>query len=69
LREQTRAGFYLGARESEGCGEEWLWEKGAVEPELKWMPAIIAFLGCDPRSQAQTLGEPVRSDRVRPEWR
>ena len=35
----------------------WLWENGKVEPEVKWMPAIIAFLGRDPRSQAQTLGE------------
>ena len=35
----------------------WLWENGRVKPELKWMPAILAFLGYDPRTPAGNIGE------------
>ena len=35
----------------------WNWEKGGLEPEIRHLPAIICFLGYDPRPDAQTLGE------------
>jgi transcriptional regulator with XRE-family HTH domain len=34
----------------------WLWENNRVSPELKWMPAILAFLGHDPRPAADSIG-------------
>lgn len=34
-----------------------LWEKGRVEPGLKWVPAILEFLGHDPRPVPDTLGK------------
>jgi transcriptional regulator with XRE-family HTH domain len=34
----------------------WNWETGGREPELKWMPAILAFLGGDPRPEPQIIG-------------
>jgi transcriptional regulator with XRE-family HTH domain len=46
----------------------WLWENGRGEPELKWIPAIIEFLGHDPRSQGQTLGECLVSFRKGRGW-
>ena len=33
------------------------WEANVVEPELRYMPAIIDFLGYDPLPEANTLGE------------
>ena len=35
----------------------WLWENQQAEPELKWMPAILAFLEYDPQPAGQTTGE------------
>ncbi len=39
------------------------WEAGRHEPEFRYLPAIIRFLGYDPRPQAKTLGERVRRTR------
>lgn len=33
------------------------WEKGRASPELRYMPAIIAFLGYDPRPKPASLSE------------
>ena len=33
----------------------WNWEKGGFEPELRYLPSIIAFLGYDPRPEPVTL--------------
>jgi transcriptional regulator with XRE-family HTH domain len=35
----------------------WLWEADRIAPELKWWPAIIGFLGYDPRPAPRTVGE------------
>jgi hypothetical protein len=33
------------------------WERGKTEPEFRHLPAIIAFLGYDPRPEPVTLPE------------
>lgn len=33
------------------------WEKGHSEPEIRYLPAIIWFLGHDPRPAPETIGE------------
>jgi transcriptional regulator with XRE-family HTH domain len=33
------------------------WENGHAEPELRHVPAIIEFLGCDPQPEPKTIGE------------
>lgn len=35
----------------------WNWENGTAAPELRFMPAILEFLGYDPRPMAKTVGE------------
>ncbi len=42
-----------------GCDESSVlnWEKGRNEPELKFIPAILAFLGYDPRPPSQSVGQ------------
>jgi len=40
------------------------WELGHTEPGFGWMPAIIRFLGYDPRPTAQTVGEALRQHRT-----
>jgi transcriptional regulator with XRE-family HTH domain len=45
-----------------------LWENGRVEPEVKWMPYILRFLGYDPRSEATTLGERLARFRKTKGW-
>lgn len=37
------------------------WEKDRVEPELRYWPNIISFLGYDPYPEPRTLGEKLRS--------
>lgn len=39
------------------------WETQGVEPEVRYLPSIIAFLGFDPRPEGKTLGEKVRRRR------
>lgn len=50
-----------------GCSKASLlnWERGRAEPELRFMPAIIRFLGCDPTAPDSTLsiGERLRAAR------
>jgi transcriptional regulator with XRE-family HTH domain len=40
------------------------WEKGRSEPTLRFLPAILAFLGSDPRPASQTFGERLRRVRT-----
>jgi transcriptional regulator with XRE-family HTH domain len=40
------------------------WEKGRTMPEVKFLPAIIAFLGYNPLSEARTSGKQVRRVRL-----
>lgn len=40
------------------------WELNRAEPELRFLPAILAFLGFDPRPEGQTLGERLRRART-----
>ena len=39
------------------------WEKDHKEPEIRFWPAIIAFLGYDPHPEPQTVGERLRAKR------
>ena len=39
------------------------WEQGKYEPEFRFLPAIIHFLGYDPRTEPQSLGERIRATR------
>ena len=53
--------------EAIGCSKASLlnWERGRAEPELRFMPAIIRFLGYDPAAPDPTLsiGERLRAAR------
>jgi transcriptional regulator with XRE-family HTH domain len=40
------------------------WEKGRVSPDVRFWPAILAFLGYDPRPEPQTLGGRIRAARM-----
>jgi len=40
------------------------WEKGRTEPEVKFLPAIILFLGYNPLAEAKTSGAQVRRARL-----
>jgi len=48
-----------------GCSKASLtnWEKGHAEPELRFLPAILAFLGYDPRPAPATFGARIRAAR------
>ena len=50
-----------------GCSKASLlnWERGRAEPEFRFMPAIIRFLGYDPTAADPTLsiGERLRATR------
>jgi len=48
-----------------GCSKASLlnWEKGRAEPELRFLPAILRFLGYDPRPEPATLGGRIRAAR------
>jgi transcriptional regulator with XRE-family HTH domain len=48
-----------------GCSKASLlnWEKGHAEPELRFLPAILRFLGYDPRPEPATLGGRIRAAR------
>jgi transcriptional regulator with XRE-family HTH domain len=35
----------------------WLWEKDRGMPELRFVPAVLAFLGYDPRPVPRGIGE------------
>jgi transcriptional regulator with XRE-family HTH domain len=44
------------------------WSKGHTTPGLKFWPRIIQFLGYDPRSKGETVGERLRHHRERRGW-
>jgi transcriptional regulator with XRE-family HTH domain len=48
-----------------GCSKASLlnWEKGRAEPELRFLPAILRFLGYDPRPEPASLGGRIRAAR------
>jgi transcriptional regulator with XRE-family HTH domain len=41
------------------------WEQGKFEPEFRYWPAIIGFLGYNPRPEPESLGERIREARRR----
>ena len=53
-----------------GVGRQALinWESGRSEPEIRFIPGIIAFLGYDPRQKPRTLGERLMAFRVTKGW-
>lgn len=46
----------------------WNWETGRTEPELRFLPAILGFLGDDPRPTPQTIGEKLIAYRSGKGW-
>ena len=48
-----------------GCSKASLtnWEKGHAEPELRFLPAILRFLGYDPRPEPASFGGRIRAAR------
>lgn len=40
------------------------WEKGRLSPDFTFLPAVIRFLGYDPRPEGQTLGEKLYRART-----
>lgn len=46
----------------------WNWEDGRVEPELRYLPAILAFLGGDPRPEPKTMGARLVRFRTARGW-
>lgn len=44
------------------------WEKGHSEPEIRFLPAILAFLGHDPRPAPKTIAERLVAYRVGRGW-
>lgn len=41
------------------------WEQEKYEPEIRFFPAILAFLGYDPSPEPVTLGERIQAARRR----
>ncbi|MEO6244762.1 MAG: helix-turn-helix transcriptional regulator, partial [Opitutaceae bacterium] len=62
--------FQKDAARQIGAGMQALinWEKGRSEPEVRFIPGIIAFLGYDPRPKPGTLGERLIAFRVAKGW-
>jgi transcriptional regulator with XRE-family HTH domain len=50
------------------CGTIWNWEAGEREPEFRYMPAIIAWLGYDPRPMPQGFPGRLRWLRTAKGW-
>lgn len=40
------------------------WEQDKHEPEARYWPAILSFLGTDPRPEPETLAERIRAKRL-----
>jgi DNA-binding XRE family transcriptional regulator len=40
------------------------WEKGRLSPDFTFLPAVIRFLGYDPRPEGETLGEKLYRART-----
>lgn len=47
----------IGQRIGVHCTTVWNWEKGRADPELRFLPKIIAFLGYDPQPMLAALPE------------
>lgn len=58
----------VGQRIGASVATVWLWETNRVAPELKWMPAIIGFLGYDPTPPGRTAAEQLVQHRTRLGW-
>lgn len=43
----------------------WWWERDGRPPLVHMYPALIAFLGCEPWPEPETLGEALRAERRR----
>jgi transcriptional regulator with XRE-family HTH domain len=41
------------------------WEQGLNEPEVRFLPAIIGFVGYDPNPEPETFAERIRAARRR----
>jgi transcriptional regulator with XRE-family HTH domain len=41
------------------------WEMGRTEPEVRFIPAVMQFLGYDPISTPYTSGQDIRGSRLR----
>lgn len=46
----------------------WNWENRGLKPELRYMPAILDFLGYDPRPEPATLAERIVRFREGKGW-
>lgn len=46
----------------------WLWEKGRAAPELKWIPAIVGFLGFNPSQEPPLMPERLVWFRMGKGW-
>jgi transcriptional regulator with XRE-family HTH domain len=46
----------------------WNWEKGRSHPEIRYLPAIISFLGYDPRPRPASLSEQLTWYREGKGW-
>jgi DNA-binding XRE family transcriptional regulator len=44
------------------------WETGRFEPRIRWLPAILGFLGYDPFPQPTSLGEQLLHVRRQHGW-
>lgn len=44
------------------------WETGRFEPPIRWLPAVLCFLGYDPFSRPTTVGERLLCVRRRRGW-
>ncbi len=61
---QCEVAAKIGADES----SVWNWENGWSEPEVKWLPAILGFLGYDPRPEVHTIAERLIRFRTTRGW-
>jgi transcriptional regulator with XRE-family HTH domain len=48
-----------------GCSEASLlnWERGRAEPEVRFIPSVLRFLGYDPRPAPLSFGERIKRKR------
>ncbi len=44
------------------------WERGHAEPEVRFCPALIEFLGYNPLPEPKTFGQAVRRERISRGW-
>ena len=44
------------------------WERCGLEPEVRFYPTILSFLGFDPQPEPQTAGEAIRRARRSRGW-